>query len=72
MRARIPDPYHAGFAIQELTEEEARETFEMVEQVLGQVREQLSTFPGEIQSANEPVRFFRPVTDEYIQSFPSR
>ncbi len=26
---------HAGFAIQQLTEEEARETFEMVEQMFG-------------------------------------
>jgi len=26
---------HAGFAIQQLTEEEARETFELVEQMLG-------------------------------------
>lgn len=30
---------HAGFAIQQLTEEEARETFEMVEQVLGGAEE---------------------------------
>ena len=30
---------HAGFAIQELSEEEARETFEMVRQVLGEDEE---------------------------------
>lgn len=45
---------------------------EVVGEVLGQVREQLSTFPSDIRIANDPVQFFRPRADERIPSLPSR